>query len=191
MPDLIYAHSTGNIEDKTQYVGKMKAGTQRYAGIEPGPTTVRLHGNAAITHSTVRMHGVNAKGPFDDRVMMIHMWVKSGGKWKLAGEIGNHHGRFAEAVREAENAKFALYDLEQDIGEKNDLSAKHPDIYADLKKRHLEWLRQFAVESTLSNAASSVASPETAKEKKRRMRPKEKAKAKIFFIRVKLVWPQR
>jgi ketosteroid isomerase-like protein len=85
MPDLIYAHSTGNIEDKTQYVGKMKAGTQRYAGIEPGPTTVRLHGNAAITHSTVRMHGVNANGPFDDRVMMIHMWVKSGGTWKLAG----------------------------------------------------------------------------------------------------------
>src|SRR5918993_992999 len=52
MPDLIYAHSTGNIENKTQYVGKMKSGVQKYAGIEPGPTTVRLHGNAAITHST-------------------------------------------------------------------------------------------------------------------------------------------
>jgi ketosteroid isomerase-like protein len=84
-PDLIYAHSTGAIENKAQYVGKMKAGKQNYAGIEPGPTTVRLHGNAAISHSTVRMHGVNADGPFDNRVMMIHMWVKSGGKWMLAG----------------------------------------------------------------------------------------------------------
>ena len=83
-PALIYAHSTGVIEDKSQYLGKMKAGKQNYAGIEPGQTTVRLHGNAAITHATVRMHGVNADGPFDNRVMMIHVWVKSTGTWKLA-----------------------------------------------------------------------------------------------------------
>ena len=85
MPDLIYAHSTGIIEDKAKYVGNLKSGTQRYAGIEPETSTVRMHGNAALTHTIVRMHGVNAAGPFDNRVMMIHMWVKSGGKWKLAG----------------------------------------------------------------------------------------------------------
>jgi ketosteroid isomerase-like protein len=85
MPDLIYAHSTGNIEDKAKYVGNMKSGTQRYAGIETETPSVRMHGNAALTHTIVRMHGTNAAGPFDNRVMMMHMWVKSGGKWKLAG----------------------------------------------------------------------------------------------------------
>jgi len=84
-PDLIYAHSTGAIEDKAKYLGNMKAGTQRYAGIEPQTPTVRMHGDSALTHTIVRMHGVNASGPFDNKVMMIHMWVKSGGKWKLAG----------------------------------------------------------------------------------------------------------
>ena len=87
--------------------------------------------------------------------------------------------RFGPAADEAEKTKFALYDLEQDIGEKNDLSAKHPDVYADLKKRHLEWLRQFAAESTVSNTATSAVPPDTTKERKRRMRPKEKSKAKI------------
>lgn len=84
-PDLIYAHSTGIIDDKTQYLQKMKSGKQNYAGIEHKSTTVRLHGDAAIAHSQMRMHGTNASGPFDDRLMMIHLWVKSKGKWMLAG----------------------------------------------------------------------------------------------------------
>ena len=83
-PDLIYAHSTGIIDDKTQYLTKMKTGKQNYAGIEHKSTTVRMHGNAAIAHSKVRMHGTNATGPFDDQLMMIHVWVKSNGKWMLA-----------------------------------------------------------------------------------------------------------
>ena len=78
-PDLIYAHSTGAIEDKAKYLGNMKSGTQRYAGIEPQTPTVRMHGDSALTHTIVRMHGVNASGPFDNKVMMIHMWVKSAG----------------------------------------------------------------------------------------------------------------
>jgi ketosteroid isomerase-like protein len=84
-PDLIYAHSTGVIDDKKAYLGKMKEGKQTYKGIELGTMAVRIHGESAITHGTLRMHGVNANGPFDDRVMTIHMWVKSAGSWKLAG----------------------------------------------------------------------------------------------------------
>ena len=84
-PDLIYAHSTGIIDDKTQYISKMKTGKQNYAGIEHKSTAVRLHGNSAIAHSKVRMHGTNAQGPFDDQLMMMHVWIKSGGKWLLAG----------------------------------------------------------------------------------------------------------
>lgn len=66
------------------------------------------------------------------------------GKWKMVGKISNHHGKFDKAVSEAEGAKFALYNLEEDIAETTDLSDKFPEIYHDLKTRHLEWLRQFA-----------------------------------------------
>ena len=47
-------------------------------------------------------------------------------------------------MREAESAKFALYNLDEVIGEKTDLADKFPEIYRDLKTRHLAWLRQFA-----------------------------------------------
>ena len=66
------------------------------------------------------------------------------GPWKMVGQISNHHGKFDKAVRETESAKFALYNLDEDIGEKTDVAEKFPEIYRDLKARHLEWLRQFA-----------------------------------------------
>ncbi len=66
------------------------------------------------------------------------------GGWKLVGEIGNHHGRFDRAASDAEKAKFELYNLRDDIGEKNDLAGQQPDIYRDLKQRHLEWIRALA-----------------------------------------------
>jgi len=83
-PDLIYAHATGIIDDKTSYLQKMKSGKQNYAGIEHKSTTVRMHGDAAVAHSMMLMHGTNASGPFDDQVMTMHLWVKTNGKWLLA-----------------------------------------------------------------------------------------------------------
>ncbi|MEW6302277.1 MAG: sulfatase-like hydrolase/transferase [Verrucomicrobiota bacterium] len=87
------------------------------------------------------------KAQLPDRYLFWDLYGDIGalhGKWKLVGEIPNHHGKFDVAVRNAESTKFALFDLAADIGEKTDLVDKHPEIYRDLKARHLEWLRQFA-----------------------------------------------
>ena len=82
--ELIYAHSTGIIETKAEYLGKLKSGAQKYTAIDHHKTTVRVHGDAAVAHSIVVMQGNNASGPFDNRLMMIHTWVKKGGEWRLA-----------------------------------------------------------------------------------------------------------
>lgn len=83
-PGLIYAHATGIVDNKAQYLQKMKSGKQNYAGVEHKSTKVQMYGDAAVAHSMMRMHGTNAAGPFDDQVMAIHLWVKSNGKWLLA-----------------------------------------------------------------------------------------------------------
>jgi len=88
-----------------------------------------------------------AKTPLPDRYLFWDLYGDCGalhGPWKLVGEIANHHGNFARASAEVEQTKFQLFNLKDDIGEKTDLADKHPDIYADLKKRHLEWIRAFA-----------------------------------------------
>lgn len=82
--NLIYAHSTGNVESKQVYLGNMKKGTQVYSSITHESTKVVSYGNTAVAHSNVSMKGTNAQGPFDNHLMMMHFWVKQGGKWMLA-----------------------------------------------------------------------------------------------------------
>ena len=84
MPDLIYAHSTGKIESKQEYIDRLKGGAQRYDTINHESTKVVLHGDSAVAHSIVRMTGISNGQPFNDHVMMMHLWVKQGGAWKLA-----------------------------------------------------------------------------------------------------------
>jgi ketosteroid isomerase-like protein len=83
-PELIYAHATGTIEDKKKYLDRLKTGAQRYDSITYESSRVVIYGDSAVTHSIMRMVGVNSAGPFNDHVMMIHFWVKQGGAWKLA-----------------------------------------------------------------------------------------------------------
>ncbi len=82
--ELIYAHSTGVIETKSEYLGKLKSGVQRYDVIDHETTTVRVHGNAAAAHSIVIMKGATKGNPFDNKLMMMHLWVKNGDVWQLA-----------------------------------------------------------------------------------------------------------
>jgi len=82
-PGLIYAHASGAIEDKQKYIGRLRAGAQRYDSITHESTKVVLYGDSAVAHSIMRMVGVNSAGPFDDHVMMMHFWVKQNGAWRL------------------------------------------------------------------------------------------------------------
>ena len=80
---LIYAHSTGIIDSKTDYLTKLKTGAQNYTGIEHQTMTIKPYGDAAVVHAKVRMTGKNKDGPFDNQLMMMHLWAKQGGRWQL------------------------------------------------------------------------------------------------------------
>jgi ketosteroid isomerase-like protein len=83
-PGLIYGHATGAIQNKQQYMDRLRSGAQRYEGITQEQIKIVLYGDSAVAHSIMRMSGVNDAGPFNDHVMMVHLWVKQGGAWKLA-----------------------------------------------------------------------------------------------------------
>jgi ketosteroid isomerase-like protein len=81
---LIYAHATGVVDTKASYLEKLKSKRQVYKTMEQFRVTERQHGSTWITHSWLRVTGVNPQGPFDDKVMMVHVWVKHGSGWTLA-----------------------------------------------------------------------------------------------------------
>ena len=81
--DLIYAHSNGLVETKKEYLDKLKQGKQKYSLIEHQSTKTKIFGNAAISHAIVRMKGISPTETFDRQLMMLHVWVNQGGKWRM------------------------------------------------------------------------------------------------------------
>jgi arylsulfatase A-like enzyme len=133
------------------------------------------------------VHGVSllphlrsgAKVELPDRYLFWDLYGQCGashGPWKLVGEISNHHGHFGPAADEAEKTEFALYNLDRDLGEKNDLSARFPDIYQDLKTRHVQWLRSFATPEDSKDTTPAGDKPVEEEEKRKREKPKKERK---------------
>jgi ketosteroid isomerase-like protein len=81
--DLVYTHSTGLIESKQQYLNKLKTGDQKYASIEHSGMRVQTFGTTGIITGKVRMTGATKGVPFDNQLLMIHVWVKNAGRWQL------------------------------------------------------------------------------------------------------------
>jgi ketosteroid isomerase-like protein len=82
--DLIYAHSTGMVDSKSDYLAKLREGQAKYEAIDHEAMTVKVYGESAVVHSRVRMRGTSATGGFNNYMMMLHVWVNQGGNWKLA-----------------------------------------------------------------------------------------------------------
>ena len=82
--ELIYAHSTGIIENKKEYLDRIRTAQQRYDRINQEKITVVPYGDAAVSHSILRMTGLSNGKPFDDHVMLLHLWVRQNGAWRIA-----------------------------------------------------------------------------------------------------------
>lgn len=83
-PGMIYTHSSGVVETREEYAGKIAQHFYDYKGIDEDSVVVRVYGDSAMLHSKARLCGTSGNNPFDVNVIMLHMWVKHDGKWKLA-----------------------------------------------------------------------------------------------------------
>jgi VCBS repeat-containing protein len=84
LPKIIYAHATGKIETKKEYLDRLSGGKQVYKSYTIERNDIVDYGASATSHLTVRVTGTNDAGPFNDHVLMLHHWVKENGAWRLA-----------------------------------------------------------------------------------------------------------
>ncbi|MEK7753232.1 MAG: nuclear transport factor 2 family protein, partial [Acidobacteriota bacterium] len=61
---LIYAHSTGIVDTKKDYIAKIASGRQKYEGVDHQSMIVKLYGNTVVVHARMHMWGVNPSGKF-------------------------------------------------------------------------------------------------------------------------------
>lgn len=83
-PHLVYAHATGIVDTRKTYLDKLRSGRQLYKTMDQRNVTAQTHGDTAITHSWMHVTGTNQSGAFDDKVMMLHVWIRQNGRWLLA-----------------------------------------------------------------------------------------------------------
>jgi ketosteroid isomerase-like protein len=82
-PRLVYTHSSGLVEGKQEYM-KAVATFQKYTSITFENMRINVYDDAAIVNTKTRMVGSTRGTPFDNQLLLIHVWVKQGGKWQLA-----------------------------------------------------------------------------------------------------------
>lgn len=80
---LIYVHSSGVRESKSDFIGKLKSGVTRYDVLEHEKIEVIPYRDMAIVHGIVKVSGMGAGKPFGGRLMVLHVWRPTNGRWQM------------------------------------------------------------------------------------------------------------
>lgn len=82
--DLIYTHSTGLVETKAEFIGRLANGERRYKSMEHEQGLVlRVYGDAAVLNGSTRVK-VEARGEFPIlHLRFTEVWVRRGDRWQV------------------------------------------------------------------------------------------------------------
>lgn len=82
--DLVYTHSSGLVETKAEYIAKLKSGEQKYSTMDYSNIKARVYGgDAGVLNARIAMTGATKNVPFNNTLLVIHIWIKQGGRWQL------------------------------------------------------------------------------------------------------------
>jgi ketosteroid isomerase-like protein len=85
--DLVYTHSSGNVDSKASYIDSLRSGKSRYLKIAPDDLKVRVIGDLALIHGrgvfTLETNVNGQKGENPLKLSFLDVWQKRGGKWQM------------------------------------------------------------------------------------------------------------
>lgn len=80
---LSYGHSSGMVEDKAGFIGRLLSGESDFKTITLSDQTIKITNNVAIVrHRLVAETADNGK-PGNPNLSVLLVWQKDKGKWKL------------------------------------------------------------------------------------------------------------
>jgi ketosteroid isomerase-like protein len=85
--DLVYTHSSGNVDSKASYIESLRSGKARYLKIAPDELKVRIIGDLALIHGrgvfTLETNVNGQKGENPLKLSFLDVWQKRNGKWQM------------------------------------------------------------------------------------------------------------
>lgn len=83
--DLMYIHSNGLTETKSDFLHSITTGNITYQTMEPeADRRIRTYGKTGISNGIVHATGLLNGNPFDIKLRYTAVYVKQKGKWRLA-----------------------------------------------------------------------------------------------------------
>ncbi|MEP6594748.1 MAG: nuclear transport factor 2 family protein [Ginsengibacter sp.] len=86
--ELSYGHSTGKIENKTEFVTPMINGVLDFLSIDITDQTIKVAGKNAIVRNTFTAKLTNSGKALEIKIGVLMVWKKVKGKWKLLARQG-------------------------------------------------------------------------------------------------------
>jgi len=74
----------GNVMSKSDAIQMRKSGAVKYSSIDVSDKKVRVYGNTAVLTATADLKGTVKDHDISGKYRIGQVWVKQGGKWKLA-----------------------------------------------------------------------------------------------------------
>ncbi len=90
-PEMVYAHSDGHVENKTQYVDVIATKKTIYSSITISNVKTVVVGDTAILRFVFDCsYQDEGKAPATAHLGVMETWQKQGGSWKLLARQGYH-----------------------------------------------------------------------------------------------------
>jgi ketosteroid isomerase-like protein/catechol 2,3-dioxygenase-like lactoylglutathione lyase family enzyme len=136
--DLVYVHTTGDVESKPEFLQRLRSGSLRYRSIEPKDVRVRTYGNTAVV--TGRSHVAVTNRGADRELDMLYtaVYTANGGRWQLASwqsttlaasatmTATKPHARIDHIILGAADLDRATHAFERMTGVRPIYGGKHP-----------------------------------------------------------------
>ncbi|WP_077001705.1 nuclear transport factor 2 family protein [Variovorax sp. KK3] len=81
---LSYCHSTGAVEDKSQYLDALRSGRVKYVSMQRDIAHLGRWGACAVMQGTVGVTAEVAGQPYRTRAAFTATWVETHGAWRMA-----------------------------------------------------------------------------------------------------------
>ncbi|MBK9166603.1 MAG: nuclear transport factor 2 family protein [Bryobacterales bacterium] len=81
--DMVYAHSTGEVETRAQYLAKFVPAERRYDAVEINQLNVKVLRELAIVNGRGSFRGEARGVAFDNRLAWTHIYVMRGAQWVM------------------------------------------------------------------------------------------------------------
>lgn len=83
LPELTYGHSSGKIQDKTEFVETLVSGKSDFVTIDLKDQTIKVVGNTAIVRHLLYAKTNDSGNPGEVKLGIMLVFVKHDGEWKL------------------------------------------------------------------------------------------------------------